>query len=396
MDNYEKSAREIMKRGDRILAERAENPNIANEKDQTVVSGVEIYRRPVWKALMPAVAVTMLAVGTVTGGMQFFKNHSKDHDDLLAETTDNTTCEITEPQEAVPEITTETTTVPQYMELQLHEPSAYVGTMEEADALLEEHSYLMPWNGRYGVDTAHYADLLLSDGYDIGSLEAKSYIYHIMLKSWLYFNSVSGTLNISNTDDHYVTHNTGIDFRADLNAWESYSKVYDIDMDIVTEEEYQCFGKLFMVYPEEKMYQESYFSKSEQYLFIEDNYVHIDTAPPDYGITGYGISFGCGGMAQNYLCPYQYAGSRMRDFDNWQITGFEEVNGRTAAVISGSLTGVCDYEIKTDIYTGIMLELTENDCDGKNEHTYFTFLEIDVPIEPVIFDAKDYEEMERH
>lgn len=93
----------------------------------------------------------------------------------------------------------------------------------------------------------------------------------------------------------------------------------------------------------------------------------------------------------NYLCPYQYAGSRMADFDSWQITGFEELNGRTAAVISGSLAGVCGYEIKTDIYTGIMLELAENAYNGKNEHTYFTSLEIDVPIAPVTFDPTGYE-----
>ena len=45
----------------------------------------------------------------------------------------------------------------------------------------------------------------------------------------------------------------------------------------------------------------------------------------------------------------------------------------------------------TDIYTGIMLELAENAYNGKNEHTYFTSLEIDVPIAPVTFDPTGYE-----
>lgn len=361
--------------------------NHKNEKDDVTVSGVEPYKHFRWQRVA-GIAACVVLVGSIIVVGTVLLNRKRIIEPAESDTTDYE--QVTETTQTTPEPVTETVTEPkteQFLELPIHnDESIYVETLEEAKNMQLEHSFEMSWDDRYGVNTEHYAGLLLSDGYDINSLEAKSYIYHMMLKSYLYFDSVKGTLNSDGIS------NTVIEFRTDLNKWESYAKVSDHDTDTVIGEEYMCNDKLYNVTSASSTYRETFSNKSDKIMLIEDNYIHIDIAPPDYGLTGFGSGSPICGIENNYLCPYQYAASRMREFDNWQITGFTETNGRTAAVISGTLSGVCDYEMKVDIYTGIMLELTENAYNGNSEHTYFSSIEIDVPIEPVVFDSTGYEQ----
>jgi hypothetical protein len=82
MNIYEKSARDIMERGDKILAERERRLSIsgaetikAAEKPSDTVSGVEVYHRSGWQRFAAIAAALLLTAGLTGTGAYYLKNH---------------------------------------------------------------------------------------------------------------------------------------------------------------------------------------------------------------------------------------------------------------------------------------------------------------------------------
>jgi hypothetical protein len=363
------------------------------------VQGVEIYHRPIWKNILAIASALIIVGGAVTGGAFIMKNRSLKPADTLAEQTtvgheaeETTIAEAEEITEAemveISEDNTDTET--DFIELQLHETPCYVDTIDEAHKLQDEHSILIQWDDRhrYRIDVKHYAELLLSDGYDINSLEAKSFIYHMMCNSYLYFDTVKGT--IITQQPVYSSGTSQIDFQVDLEEQESYSKLTS-GTDGTICEKYVYDDKSIDVYYSNNTYNMTGYYKELKINLPDDNFRHIDIAPPDHGLTCCpSCSIICGGMVINEIMPEQIAVGWLNNFDNWQINDISERIGKNVVELSGISPKGSEFTIAVDIYTGIILAYTESKDGTYNEKKEMTSLEIDCPIERVEFDTSGF------
>ncbi|MCR4890470.1 MAG: hypothetical protein K5979_15045 [Ruminococcus sp.] len=362
----------------RQIAEKSGNSGF--DAAETQVYNVETYRKPAWYKHFAAVSAFVLVIGGIAGGLKIVENANRPHIEAEEIQEESAVSEYIPETVEIEEITEATTEVSEdtYMELQLHETSPYTETLEEAHKLQSEHQILMPWNERYGVDTEHYTDLLCSGDHDINSLEAKSYIYHIMLNTPLYFSTANGHYQ-SLDDDGTITNE--VDFQVDIEAQEGYSSScnsygqktehFNYD-DMAIEVNYDGETRKF------------YNVKETTYMFTEDNYRHIDIAPPDIGVsicTQHSMLV----YASNVLSADGLAMSRLGDFDRWNVTEITNFIGRDAALIEGTSENGYPFKITVDIKTGFLLEYIENNII----ETRMTELEVDTPIERIEYPDAD-------
>lgn len=385
----DKDMMRLFERTERLCAERNDSSEPA-----IVVSGVEHYHRPVWRKLLAAASALVLVAGAAAGGAFMLKNRGGRPAETFTDTGEEFTDEVQEAEtndEAAEE--TETAESPhEFKKLQLHEPAQYAETMEEAQALMDEHCTIMQWDERhdYRVDTAYYTELLQREGYDLDSFEAKSYIYHMMCNSYLYFDTAKGTVS-----NNFSSGGSYAEFQVDLNAQEcchKASSVFD-NGQTNTSEYYVYDGKMFDVYPDSMTYRSYGVEPFSEMKFPEDNYRYIRIAPPDLGLNyqpANSIMF-AGGYSRQMIIPEGWADYWLNDFDKWHIDGFSERLGRTVAELSGVNNYGNDFRIAVDINTGIMVEHTEI-ISGTANTSEITSLEIDVPIERIEFDPSGYTE----
>lgn len=284
----------------------------------------------------------------------------------------------------------EAESVQEFKALQLHEPAQYADSLKEAEDLIDEHSIMMQWDERhnYRVDTAYYTELLQSESYDINSLEAKSYIYHIMCNSYLYFDTAKGAVS-----NRFEGGSATTEFQVNFVSQECYSKTSSkFDNGGLNSDEYYFYDdKMFDVFPDSMIYR---LYGSETYTEMklpEDNYRYVVIAPPDYSLNyqpANSIMF-AGGIARQLIIPEGFADYWLNDFDKWQIDDISERLGRKVAELSGVNNNGNDFKIVVDINTGIMVEHTEiiNGTANTNE---ITSLEVDIPIERIEFDPSGY------
>ncbi|SEH62494.1 hypothetical protein SAMN02910265_01833 [Ruminococcus flavefaciens] len=374
-----------------IIKGKAENPDTI-----VLVQGVEAYHRPVWRKLLATASALILVFGAVAGGAFIMKNRTSKPANTVTDTTSvqqetemPTPAEAEEATEASnPEATADISDIePEFIELQLHEAPHYAETYEEARVLADEHSINIPWNERhkYRVDTKHYAELLQSDGYDINSLEAKSYIYHMMLNSYLYYDTAKGTMILPYSND--LSHYTTIDFQDDFNNQESYNKCSNYT-DVVSENFISSEkvinkiynGNNYTVSPNDWQY---------EIKLTEDNYRYIDVAPPDYGFS-ICIWNACMGIEFNILMPDQIALPWLMRFENWRIDSISERIGRTVAELSGVNDKGNDFTLAVDIYTGILIEYTVSSNGTVIDYLKTTDLQVDIPVEHTEPDLTDF------
>ena len=385
----DKDMARLFERTERLSTERNDSSEPA-----IVVSGVEHYHRPLWRKLLAAASALVLTAGVVAGGAFMLKNRGVKPAEAFTDTGEELTDEVQESEtngEASEESETEES-VHEFRELQLHEPAQYVETMDEAEALMDEHCTFIKWDERhnYRVDTAYYTELLQSEGYDLDSLEAKSYIYHMMCNSYLYFDTAMGTVS-----NNFSSGSSSAEFQVDLNAQECCHKASSrFDNGQTNSSEYYVYdGKMFDVYPDSKTYRSSRVEPFAEMKFPEDNYRYIRIAPPDNSISyqpANSIMF-AGGFSRQMIIPEGWADYWLNDFDKWHIDGFSERLGRTVAELSGVNNYGNDFKIAVDINTGIMVEHTEI-INGTADTSEITSLEVDVPIERKEFDPSGYTE----
>ena len=364
------------------------------------VQGVEIYHRPIWKNILAMASAFIIVGGAVAGGVFMMKKRSLKPADTVTDTTaaqqeteNSIPAEAEEATEAAPtEVTTDiSNTDPDFVELQLHEAPHYAETYNEAKELADEHSITIPWNERhkYRVDTKHYAELLQSNGYDINSLEAKSYIYHMMLNSYLYYDTAKGTINFPYSND--LSHYTSVDFQDDFNKQEIYNKHSNYS-DIISEKFISSEkaidkiynGNNYTVIPNDWQY---------EIKLTEDNYRYIEVSPPDYSFSTC-ICNAFMGFEFNVLMPDQIALPWLMRFENWRIDSISERIGRTVAELSGVTDKGNDFTLFVDINTGILLEYTVSSNGTIIDTVKMTSLETDIPVEHIEPDLTGFTEIE--
>ena len=378
-----------------VVKGKAKNPDTV-----VLVQGVEAYRSPLWRKLLAAASALVLVGGAVTGGAIMMNNRTSKPIDTFTDTTSaqqetemSTLTQTVEATEAPPpEATADTNnTKPDFIELQLHEAPHYAETYDEAKELADEHSITIPWNERhkYRVDTKHYAELLQSNGYDINSLEAKSYIYHMMLNSYLYYDTAKGTINFPYSND--LSHYTSVDFQDDFNKQEIYNKHSNYS-DIISEKFISSEkvidkiynGNNYTVIPNDWQY---------EIKLTEDNYRYIDVSPPDYSFSTY-ICNAFMGFEFNVLMPDQIALPWLMRFENWQINNISERIGRTVAELSGVNDKGNDFTLAVDIYTGILIEYTVSSNGTVIDYLKTTDLQVDIPVEHIEPDLTGFTKIE--
>lgn len=363
--------------------------NSGTADDALRVNGVEIYHRTVWRKLLTAASALVIMVGAAAGGAYIYRHFGVETVDVPTDTAEETTAE-----EHIEEVTsapdeTEEDEKADFMELQLHEAPLYAETYEDAKAIIEEHTMLISWVDRhnYRIDVKHYAELLQRDDYDINSLEAKSFIYHMLRNSFLYFDSAVGTLSWYNSYEgsHFYP---SAEFQINLQDQEGYSKCINDNNDVYLE---------FFAYDDKiitkenfgEVYQEETCSKAEMIRFPEDNYRYIEIAPPDHGLNECpSCSINCAwSKVHDQLMPEELSLAFLDNFDNWQIKCISEYLGRKAVELSCVYNDGSELKMTVDVYTGIMLELDiENRETGFVDKRAVTSLQVDVPVERVEFD----------
>ena len=338
-----------------------------NTEDELQVSGVEPYNRPKWYGFATAAASLLLVGGIIGGGAYMIKNHIGIPAGVFANLGEKNT--------------------QKYKELRLHEPPYSAESYDEAYEIIDKYRIDVPWSDRhdYRIDSEYYAELLLTENYDINSLEAKSFIYHMMLNSYLYYDTAKGSLIGQFVDDE--THYSTIDFQVDYNAQESYSRgSNNFNNDIF--ESFVYDSKSFSIYPDNTYTLEETIRDTQTINLVEDNYRHINVEGAENGVDhcpALEIMF-AGGNARKALIPEGYAAARLNDFDNWEIDGTTEYLGRTAAEITGSYDNGSCFTMTVDIATGILLRYTDTES---GENWEMTKIATDIPVERVEFTVGD-------
>ncbi|MCM1006945.1 MAG: hypothetical protein NC485_03280 [Ruminococcus flavefaciens] len=234
-----------------------------------------------------------------------------------------------------------------YDVLELHNNTLPVYSMEEVNKIIDEGTELY-----YNIDgspliyTQKYVTAAKNSAFD--SLEAKSYIYHMMLNSVDYFNTAEGSMTYAMNIDYpvYINFQTDIDKQV---AYESESQNGKKIMEVFVAD-----GMEYVVDSDNLTYDSS--SKGIPIEFcISDNdrVISLDDgetlAVNRNDITNLGIS------GNSCLFPQSYAMSHLVDFSSWEISGRENILGRECVLINGTYEGN-QFKMYVDLNTGILLK----------------------------------------
>ena len=242
-----------------------------------------------------------------------------------------------------------------YSTLELHNNELPVLSMDEANEMIQNAKADYNENGiSYISEKEKYAESIISN-IDINSSENKSYIYHMMLNSIDYFNTAEGSIEYSFGGSEPVT----TEFITNISEQYAYEKECLSDGNI--DELYVYDGKGYRKNDEYGIYDTFECSESGDFNISDNNRVVMLDDGNILNInrkdkTNLAVS------GNSCLFPQQFAMSKMYNFDNWNITGYEEVMGRKCAVIEGVAEN-SKFKMAVDIDYGFMIdyeELSEN------------------------------------
>lgn len=278
--------------------------------------------------------------------------------------------------------------LPEFIPLELHEPPR-TGTAEEAEEVRIAGNQRFIENGSKPaiIDKQIYIDKYFSadSDADYNDLEAKSYLYHMMLNSIDYYRTAEGTMNFAFPDGE--TEDT---FQLDVVNGISYERQDSPGQN--TCEIFLADDTEYIVYSETKTYltrENPMLTNLQNDLIVSDNdRAWVDENGESFGIIRpVSLSPGiCGGS----LFPQVYAMSVLGDFEKWQVTGTEIRLDRKSAVLEGSFQEV-SFRLSTDVETGILLSYETFDPDGtRNGYFELTSLTVDEEIDVKHFDPEGY------
>ena len=392
-ENYPDSDTETMKR----VFEQSEKKYLSQcGEAETVgdqVSGVVRYHRSYgWLA---AAAAVVIAAGA--GGIFAVKSIS-DHVDVYSsaetEPAEEVTEEIFAETSAVEEDTAEA--VKEYEELELHTPKSTV-TDEEENLFFEDEKYSreLNLNDRRRVDTERYKNQILSaEGDELNSLENKSYIYHMMLNSVDYFDTVSGKMTYGLPETDGCTYQ---EFMADIPAQYCHETSSNMpNADTCINEKFVYDGVEYDIDHNENTFCSMFNIPSVEFSFFRDNY-RVYVGSDGYNCANYRPDWTNLGVSATMIFPQAIAMSRLNEFDSWSIDRTEEMLGRSCAVVKGE--SIQDwyytYTAYIDLDTGIMLHYEEYDQnDYLKDSMQIHELHINEELEKVYFDPAEHPELE--
>ncbi|MBR3447309.1 MAG: hypothetical protein IKH27_05870 [Oscillospiraceae bacterium] len=346
------------------------------------------------KVPRPVTAAALAACMMFAAGVGLFLIRGDQEHEVLQSTADSAAIPLTtdtaETEQAVAVTEPAETTAPPavYAELELHEQEKQVHTWEEKDALLNEARERYRQNGGpLLIDTGKYiAKYFAPDsGADINDLEAKSYLYHMMLNSIDYFSTAEGEMIYGISGGQII-----IRFQTDDTAHKSYE--YEQSGEGAYETYFSGSDEAFSSFLTNVdltagTYSRNFCSVDNQNDFIMRDNDRRSSLPDGTGLAfnrmdgmNLGISCSC------CLFPQSIAMSRLDDFDLWHITGTETVLGRNCAAIEGVHSGNA-ISLLVDIGTGILMKYEERNADGlQTDYSEVTALTVDEPVSVREFD----------
>ncbi|WP_028520322.1 hypothetical protein [Ruminococcus flavefaciens] len=269
----------------------------------------------------------------------------------------------------------------EFGELQMHQEPVFANE-DEANALLGEVNY--GWeNGTYQfqkVDTEKYTQQIWNAAsYDeLNTLENKSYIYHISVNSFRYFDTadVLYTINTDGTNrkwdrsEHIIADNRAQYFHIDSKTESSY----------LNEDSIKCYyGNKWTEVNNLDMTYNTYESSSPAYElnYVPDNYRVLDYTD---GIGGWGKVYGSSLLESvDVDCLYSFPDA-LFNFDDWYVEGVEEILGRQCVAIRIEQSAYSN-QMLIDMRTGIVMRYTAvHGTDGVNSMKV-TNLELNNPVE---------------
>lgn len=282
----------------------------------------------------------------------------------------------------------------EFGELQMHQEPVFANE-DEANALLDEVNY--GWeNGTYQfqkVDTEKYTQQIWNAvSYDeLNTLENKSYIYHVSVNSFRYFDTadVSYTINADGTNrkwdrsTHVIADNRAQYFHIDSKTESSY-----LNDDLI-----KCYyGNKWTDVNNLDMTYNTYESSSPAYElnYVPDNYRVLDYTD---GIGGWGKVYGSSLLESvDVDCLYSFPDA-LFDFDDWYVEGVEEILGRQCVAIRIEQSAYSN-QMLIDMRTGIVMRYTAvYGTDGVNSMKV-TNLELNNPVEHTEINLTGYSRRE--
>ena len=272
--------------------------------------------------------------------------------------------------------------------LELHNNTLTVCSMDEANEMIQNGEDSYKKNGALRVvDNSNYAKKVLGEmanvsrSGNVNVLESKSYIYHMMLNSVDYFNTARGSMVYSFGNSEPVK----TEFMTNIEEQYACEKEYYADGSVG---ELHVFdGKEYIINEELGINDVCYCGEPSGSNISDNNrVVMLDEGEllriNRKDITNLAVS------GNSCLFPQQYAMSKLYDFDNWTITGSEELIGRKCAVIEGAKDGA-SFKMLVDINYGFMLKYEEFSANGDiTSYTETIELENDITLNKEMAELK--------
>lgn len=275
-----------------------------------------------------------------------------------------------------------------YMELELHSDDIKTCTMDDIDRILDDgikayyngngsplldrNKYISDTEGKYSMRASK------------STLEAKSYIYHMMLNSVDYFNTAEGSVTIATSIDSPYTQY----FQTDIPEQTAYK--YGECLCQKIEEVFISDGIEYDVNLVNGTYTSLYAATLSDHIINDNDRVMI-LDDGNYIVTNRNNITNLGDAASCCLFPQSYATSHLSTFANWDITGNETILDRNCAVMEGTHESY-NFKMYIDINTGIMLKYEKFDLNGNLlGYNEATALSLDKDIDIKRFDSSHYE-----
>ena len=276
-------------------------------------------------------------------------------------------------------------------DLELHDNEINEYSYNDADRIIEKAYNQSKRFGRTVVIADEYANGIFDGTTDKNSLEAKSFVYHMMLNSIDYFNTAEGSLLYKT-----FSNNTDCEFSFQLDMENHKSYETTSQNGVLLSEDYIENLIRYHVSHKWKKYYKSYIAESVEYN-ISDNERIVKLEDGSYMTTGRDNITNLGVSGNSCLFPQEIAESELHDFERWEIVDTTEMLGRKCAVIKGTFVHLMvddtayPFEAVVDLETGILMEYNDCSSDGTPILSIkVNKLSVDEDIEVKTFDEAEY------
>ncbi|WP_455530516.1 hypothetical protein [Ruminococcus sp.] len=281
-----------------------------------------------------------------------------------------------------------------YGELQLHEEKIFanVDEVEEFNKKVNEETGSGVFQFRK-VNTEKYAQQIWNaEGYDeLNTLENKSYIYHILLNSYRYFD----TADVVYTTE--IKHSEGTAESSVHCMADTRNKRFCLESEFSDVDDYYDHVKLYSYdgiwinadETKKTYFEDVYYEPDYDLNYIPDNYIYTGYYGDDGNIYYYTYSnIVFAGKCQD--CLFNTSESDMFDFENWYIDDTEEILGRQCVSVKIERNGYSCHKY-IDLRNGIIMQSTEDDENDPHTRTMTVkSIKTDMPLEYIYFDPTGY------